>query len=197
MLLASDLRYLLHGALYAASALLLLRPQWLRPRRGRGRAWQAFALMAIWCTFVAMPLASLLRGDLHRHLVINGVLWLGAGAGLAAVWTRALRLRRWPIAPLLLATGGVALFEPGFVIVRSAWTGQWSGVIVLTPVLFAAHAALIAPIAAAWRDVLASPTAPPVGIGATATAAFAGGTAFLVGGVLWLAGVRRLLEALA
>jgi hypothetical protein len=206
VLLSADRRYLWHLALYALCALVAWRPQWVRPRRGGGRPWQQWLVTTAWSAFVALPLALLLRGDLHPVLVLNSVLWVGGCAALAVVWTRALRLRTWSWPTLLVATGLVGLFEPGFVIAKSVATAQWSGVFVLTPVLFATHAALVAPIVAAWRTqpsvrvdadghrVVSPPTA---GLGAVLVAAGTGGIAFLLGSLAWLAAARVAIERVA
>lgn len=197
VLLSADRVYLWHGALYALTALLLWKPAWLRPRRARTPRIAHFVVVGtVWSALVAMPLATLLRGDLHSNLLVNALLWLGGCAALAGAWAWLLTRWRWSLPALLAISGLIALAEPGFVVIRSLQHGGASGMLVLLPVLHATHACLVAPVANAYRDAFAPADARPGG-GAIALAIVAPMAAFLLGSAAWFTLLRRVLGALA
>ena len=197
ILLDASTRYAWHFLLYGLSALLLWKPALIRPR-GKARRSTAlhFTVVAIlWSALIAMPIATLLRGDLHSNLVVNSLLWLGGCGALAGTWAWLLRRYRWSLARLWIVTGLLALTEPGHVLIRAATHGEWGGVFVLFPVLHTAHACLVLPIANAYRDSLPTASAQAPRLAGSVLAWVAAGAAFLVGTGLWLAVGKRLLGA--
>lgn len=196
VLLAASLRYAWHFLLFALTALLLWKPFLLRPRGTIRPTPLHFAMVAVaWSAFVAMPIATLLRGDLHPNLLVNSALWLGGCLALAAVWTWLLRRYRWSLARLWFVTGLLCLMEPGHVLIRAAMHGEWGGVFVLFPVLHTTHACLVLPVANAYRTTLARPSTQEPGLAGGIVAWLAAGLAFLLGTGLWLAAGKRLLGA--
>ncbi len=195
VLLRADSIYLWHFALFALAALLFAKPRLLRPRRGPPRRAHFFLVGLIWSALVAMPLATLLRGDLHPNLIVNSALWLGGCGALVGAWMWLVSRWRWPALPLYFVAGAIALAEPGFVVVRSAQQGAWSGLLVLLPVLHATHACLVAPVANAYREAFSDAARPATGntfaIGIVAACA-----AFLLGSAAWFTLLRHGLPAI-
>jgi hypothetical protein len=194
VLLRADGIYLWHFALFALAALLFANPRLLRPRRGPPRRAHFFLVGLVWSALVAMPLATLLRGDLHPNLIVNSALWFGGCGALVGAWMWLVSRWRWPAPPLYFVAGAIALAEPGFVVVRSVQHGAWSGLLVLLPVLHATHACLVAPVANAYRDAFSDATRPATG-GAFVTGIVLGTAAFLFGAAAWFAIVKQLLGA--
>lgn len=196
VLLAASPSYAWHFLLYGLTALLLWKPSLIRPRGAIRPTPLHFAIVAVvWMALVAMPVATLLRGDLHPNLLINSALWLGGCIALAAAWTWLLRRYHWTLARLWLVSGLLCLTEPGHVLIRAASHGEWGGVFVLLPVLHTAHACLVLPVANAYRTVLPLSSAREPGFAGSLVAWLAAGLSFLVGTGLWLGLGKRLLGA--
>lgn len=194
-LLSADRIYLWHFALFAIAALLFARPRLLCPRRGAPRRAHFFLVGLVWSALVAMPLATLLHGDLHPNLLVNAGLWLGGCGALVGAWLWLVGRWRWPTLPLYFVSGAIALAEPGFVVIRSAQEGAWSGLLVLLPVLHATHACLVAPVANAYRECFGTADRPATG-GAYAIGAIVTAAAFVLGTAAWFALLRGVLPAL-
>lgn len=196
VLLDASTQYAWHFLLYGLVALLMWKPGLVRPRgRARPTPMHFATVGVLWSALVAMPFATLLRGDLHPNLVVNSLLWLGGCGALVGAWTWLLRRYRWSMMRLWMVTGMLALTEPGHVLIRAASHGEWSGVFVLFPVLHAVHACLVLPIANAYRDSLATATAREPRLAGSVVAWLVAGLAFLVGNGVWLALGKRWLGA--
>lgn len=193
-LLRTDWIYLWHVPLYALCALFLWKPHWLRPR-GMVRPKSAhFVLTAMaWSLWVARPLASLLHGDLHPDLLINSLFWIGGTLALAGTWAWLLHRYAWSTAAIFVASAFLTLTEPGYVLIRMAGANMWEPLFMTSPVLIAAHATLVAPVANAYRESwVHSETAPP-GIGGIALGAVLTAVAFTLGNLTWFFLLRWML----
>lgn len=198
ILLDANPAYAWHLALYALAALLAWRPQLILPRGGIRPRTAHFVLIAIvWSSLIAMPLATLLRGDLNPNMLVNAGLWLGGMGAIAGVWAWLLRRYRWHTLDLFLVAGLLALTEPSFALLQLARTGQWGAAAVLLPVLHATHACLIAPVANAYRGALARPGASAPGWKGWILAVVLDAVAFTLGTAAWFWLARRVLTAAA
>ena len=97
--------------------------------------------------------------------------------------------------PLFFAAGALILAEPGFVVIRAAQQGAWTGLLVLLPVLHATHACLVAPVANAYREALGAKASPLNGR-AIAEAILVPIVAYLAGSVLWFEAARFALKTI-
>lgn len=197
VLLDLDPVYRWHLPLYAITLVLTAFPRLLRPRGSIQPRPLHFVLTAVgWSVFVAMPLASLLRGANSANVFMICLLWFGGCTSLALTWSWLLRRHAWQGMPLFLVLGLVALTEPGFVLARLVAGHDWQTVAVLLPVLHAAHATLLFPVANAYRTALVPRGASPPGPAGYLLAITASGAAFLLGSLIWFALARGLVTIL-
>ena len=196
-LLASHRIYFWHLALFALSGLLYAFPRLIRPRGGVVARPAHFIMVGvIWSSFVAMPLATLLRGEGTANIFVTNLVWLGGCAALTGLWAWLLRWRAWHPVTLFMVIGCIAIAEPGLALLRVLARGEWRDAALLLPVLHATHAALLAPVAAAYRrsfigSATPQPTGPAIGIAIVASA----GT-FLIASLAWLQLMRAVLGAM-
>lgn len=183
-LLANDLRYVWHVPLHALAALCIWKPQILRPRRGNATAVHFVAVGVAYSVFIGEPLAVLGHGDLHPDLLLNSFLWLGSYAGVYLAWLWLLRRWRWPALNLFLACGAIALFEQSMLLWRLVIEGDVASFLLFLPVVHAVYASMIAPVAIAYREALATSTDTPRAAG-HAWALLAPGVLFRIGS-LWI-----------
>lgn len=187
-LLRTDIVYLWHAPLYALCALFFWKPWLLRPFRNVKPTPVHFVLVAtVWSLWVARPLASLLHGDLHPDLLINSLFWIGGSLALSVAWVWLLRRYAWTTGAIVVVAAGLALTEPGYVIVRMAQEHMWSTLLWSLPILFATHAALVAPVAHAYRRTWAGVQTPAPGPRGMLLALAVTSVAFMVGNLLWFA----------
>ncbi len=187
-LLRTDVVYLWHAPLYALCALFFWKPWLLRPFRHVKPTPVHFVLVAtVRSPCVARPLASLLHGDLHPDLLINSLFWIGGSLALAAAWAWLLRRYAWSTGPIVVVAAGLALTEPGYVIVRMAQERMWSTLLWSLPILFATHASLVAPVASAYRRTWAGMQTPAPGARRMLIALAGTSVVFMIGNLLWFA----------
>lgn len=188
--------YAWHLVLFGVTGLLVWRPRLILPRGNIRVRTVHFVLIAIvWSSLVAMPLATLLRGDLNPNMLVNAGLWLGGMGAIAGAWAWLLRRYRWHTLDIFLVAGLLALTEPSFALLQLARTGQWGALAVLLPVLHATHACLIAPVANAYRGALARPGASAPGWKGWILAVVLDAVAFTLGTAAWFWVVRGVLTA--
>lgn len=196
VLFISSPLYVWHVGLYAIVALLLFRPQWIRPRRGSAKRIHFGLVAVLWISLVGRPLASLGRGDLNSDLLVNAGLWLGGSIALAAAWVWLMIRWRWRPLPLFFIAGTLAFVEPGFFVIQAIQARAWAGLFVLLPVLHATHACLVLPVVNAYREALGTEGAPLDGRAIAAATALPT-VAYLAGSVLWIKAVRFALTTVA
>lgn len=187
-LLRTDTVYLWHVPLYVLCAVFFWKPWLLRPFRGAKPNPLHFVLVTtLWSLWVARPLASLLHGDLHPDLLINSLFWIGGSVALAVAWTWLLRRYAWSTEGILVVSAALALTEPGYVIVRMMQEGMWGTLLWSLPILFATHAALVAPVASAYRRSWVGTQTPTPGARGLLLGFAVTSVAFLLGNLGWFA----------
>jgi hypothetical protein len=184
VLLASDWRYLWHFPLHALAALIVWKPALVRPRRARATVMHFLLVGIAYSAFIGEPLAVLGHGDLHPDLLINSILWIGSFAGVYLAWLWLLPRYRWPAANLFFACGAIALFEHSLLLWRLLTAADFTGFLLILPVVHAVYASMIAPVVIAYREALARQPVRP-GIGGHAWAVVLPGLLFRIGSV-WI-----------
>jgi len=195
VLLWSDWRYLWHVPLHAFAALLIWKPALLRPRKASPTAPHFIMVGVAYSAFIGEPLAILGRGDLHPHLLLNSVLWIGSFTGVYLAWLWLLRRYRWRAFNVFMMCGTVALFDHSLMLWKLAGAFDAIGFLLIAPVLHAVYASMIAPAVIAYREALAHKVDGP-GIVGQAQAAVLPGVLFWIGG-LWIGLVGTALRLAA
>jgi hypothetical protein len=196
-LLASHRIYFWHVGLFALSAVLFAFPRLIRPRGAIVARPAHFVVVGvIWSSFVAMPLATLLRGEGTANVFVTNLVWLGGCAALTGVWAWLLRWRAWHPLTLFMVIGCIAFAEPGLALLRLLAAGEWRDAALLFPVLHATHAALLAPVAAAYRRSFIGSATPSAAPAAIVVAIAASGATFLLASLAWLQLMRVVLGAM-
>ena len=190
-LLGTDRAYLWHLLLFGLCGLALAFPKLLQPRGGvRPRRIHFVLVAVVWSTLVATPLAMLMPGGRWETLALGIATWFGSHAALAGLWAWLLSRHVWPAWLIWVVTGSAALAEPQLLLVRLAAAGDGPALATLAPVLHAAYAALLAPVAVAYRQALAPAGAAAPGPGRVALAAVASVTTALLANALWFSLLR-------
>lgn len=196
-LLSSHRIYLLHVVLFALSGVLFAFPRLIRPRGGIvARPVHFVVVGVIWSSFIAMPLATLLRGEGTANIFVTNLVWLGGCAALTGAWAWLLRWRAWHPLTLFMAIGCIALAEPGLALLRLMAAGEWRDAAMLFPVLHATHAALLAPVAVAYRRSFIGSVTPLASPAAVLVAIVASCAAFSLASLAWLQLMRVVLGAM-
>ncbi len=190
-LLNLDTRYLWHLPLLALAAVLLWRPQLLRPRRAQPTLAHYLLVSAVYAAFIGLPLALLGHGDLSPSLPFNSFLWLGSYVCVFVAWWLIARRYRLSTSMVVACAGLLGWLEPGLLVFRLAVFGGWQ-VLVLAPVLHVAYAALIAPGVNAYRELFLRDGKPP-GALAFGLAVLLPAAGFYLG-LTWIFLVRLILR---